>query len=83
MFIFSSFISCVQETLDGGSGSLATLLTETDITWESLEQTQGLNELMLRETQVYTCTLYIHIRTCMSGIHRYCIYICLVEVCLV
>ena len=66
MFIFSSFISCVQETLDGGSGSLATLLTETDITctWESLEQTQGLNELMLRETQVYTCV---------SGIHRCCI----------
>ena len=74
MFIFSSFISCVQETLDGGSGSLATLLTETDITWESLEQTQGLNELMLRETQVYTCT-YIYVHVCLVYIGTVYIYI--------
>lgn len=28
------------------------MLTETDISWESLEQSEGLNELLLRETQV-------------------------------
>ena len=28
------------------------MLTETDISWESLEQSEGLNELLLREMQV-------------------------------
>ncbi|XP_019855372.1 PREDICTED: uncharacterized protein LOC100639594 [Amphimedon queenslandica] len=39
-----------KDTVEG-SGSLATMLTETDISWESLEQSEGLNELLLRETQ--------------------------------
>jgi hypothetical protein len=40
----------LQMENESADESLTTLLTETDITWESLEQSDKLNELLLRET---------------------------------